>query len=263
MKYDTEDYIRTPLPHQAKLLKLFDQMQPLVIFDIGACECLDSIRYSILFPKASVYAFEPLPKNIERGKAYISAYQRDNITLVEEALSNQTGTAKFFVSSGKPENVEASVDWDFGNKSSSLLPPDQTLQVHQWLKFEEEIEVKTNTLAGFCLENHLREIDFIHLDVQGAELLVLEGAADFLQKIKVIWLEVEKVSLYKNQPLQDQVETFMKKRHFIKVMDTVDKVAGDQLYVSRFFFPNEKPLSPVRVFFQKIAYKVRKKLKFF
>jgi FkbM family methyltransferase len=258
MNYNVDEYIKYELPHQKKLLQLFDQNASLVIFDIGACECLDSIRYSLLFPNSEVYAFEPLPKNIESGKAYIEQYNRTNITLTQVALSNQEGTAKFFVSSGRPQHEKSSEDWDFGNKSSSLLQPDKTLEAHDWLKFHEKIEVKTNTLASFCKLNFIESIDFIHMDVQGAELMVLQGATEYLKKVKSIWLEVEKISLYKDQPLKKDIELFMKVNNFVKIMDTVDRVAGDQFYVNKLYFNNEKPLTDWDILKRNMLKKIKK-----
>lgn len=40
------------------------------------------------------------------------------------------------------------------------------------------------------MENKIDEVDFIHVDVQGAELKVLMGAKDYIIKIKATWLEV-------------------------------------------------------------------------
>ena len=54
------------------------------------------------------------------------------------------------------------------------------------------INVNFNTLDEFCKENSVNFIDFLKLDVQGAEFKVLKGAHKSLmeKKIKVIQLEV-------------------------------------------------------------------------
>ncbi len=233
-----DDYLKTPSPHQKALAKLFGPNEQLVIFDIGACEGEDSIRYHRMFPNAKIYSFEPLPKNIIRFKSNIKKYQAQNITLTVEALSDNEGHATFFVSSGQPEHIEASEDWDYGNKSSSLLPPEKTKEVHKWLKFKEEITVTTTTLAIIFERFGIDFVDFIHMDIQGAELMALTGAGAKISQVKSIWLEVEAKELYKDQPLQKEIEQFMTDHGFRKVMDTVGEVAGDQLYVNKAFFPS-------------------------
>jgi FkbM family methyltransferase len=213
------------------LLNLLKNIKP-ALFDIGACEGESSIRYSRLFPNSTIYTFEPLPKNFNTVLKNISEYRCNNIIPINTCLSNKIGKTTFYVSSGKPENVDDS-DWDYGNKSSSLLKPEKTKDVHRWLEFNEEIEVKTDILKQFCSENDIDTIDFIHMDVQGAELLVLEGAQDLINNINMIWLEVEAVELYKGQPLKIDVEKFMTQNNFIKIIDTVYNEAGDQFWVNK------------------------------
>lgn len=203
----------------------------MIIFDIGACEGEDSIKFSSRFPCACIYTFEPLPKNIKRINGNLKKYKTKNIKVIKKALSDKNGSATFHVSSGKPP--KASDDWDYGNKSSSLLAPDKTKNVHKWLKFKEKINVKTERLDTFAESEGIQEIDFVYMDVQGAEMMVLNGAGKFITRIKAIWLEVESVELYSHQPLKKDIEAFMKSNGFIKVKDTVDDIAGDQLYLRR------------------------------
>lgn len=226
-----EKYVKTPVSIEDELRSLFDPEDRLTILDIGACEGLDSVRYAKLFPQSKIYAFEPLEANIDKIRKYKKHFKTTNIEVVPQALSDKEGTATFHVSSGNPEGKESD-EWDYGNKSSSLLPPDKKLhELHKWLKFEEKVEVATNTLNNFCQSYSIDEIDFIHMDVQGAELMVLKGAGDFLRRIKLIWMEVEEVSLYEQQPLKPEVQSFMAKNGFVKVKDTVNDISGDQLYV--------------------------------
>jgi hypothetical protein len=76
------------------------------------------------------------------------------------------------------------------------------------------------------------------MDVQGAELMVLQGAGDFINSIKIIWLEVSKVHLYKDQPLVGEVYAFMTDNYFVLAKDCVEEVQGDQLYISKAFYPD-------------------------
>lgn len=225
-----EEYIKQPFEFEAELNSLFDRDDELIIFDVGACEGEDSVKFSQRFPNAKVYAFEPLPKNFEKIKNNLDKYVATNINISQVALSNKKGKSIFFVSSGRPEGASED-DWDYGNKSSSLLRPAKVKKVHEWLSFDEEVSVKTSRLDQFMKDNKLTKIDFLYMDVQGAELMVLEGAGEFLKNIRAVWMEVESVELYKNQPLKKDVEIFMQKNGFYKLKDTVDSVSGDQLFV--------------------------------
>jgi FkbM family methyltransferase len=147
-------------------------------------------------------------------------------------LSDEKGIAKFYVSSGQPEYKQDFQNWNYGNKSSSLLPPDKHLEVFPWLQFKYEINIETTTLKKICNDYKFTTIDFIHMDVQGAELKVLKGAESLIKKVRLIWLEVEAIELYENQPLKRDIEEFMRTNRFYKVKDTVDSMYGDQLYIN-------------------------------
>jgi FkbM family methyltransferase len=246
MLYDRAFAINNPELHlqEKQLFELFSNNDKLVIFDIGACEGESSLRYSRLFPNATVYTFEPIPSNFKLITENIKNYNNTQIKAFELCLSDKKGTADFYVSSGKPpEFSNTDVDWEFGNKSSSLLPPDKTLETYDWLQFKEKVVVPTERLDNFMNQNNINEIDFVHMDVQGAELMVLDGAGDLLRNLKNIWLEVEAVPLYKGQPVKKDIEKFFIEKGYVKLLDTVDKVAGDQFWSKKDWVLQKKEIN--------------------
>ena len=237
-------YINDTSPIDLELRTLFRKSDRLVVLDIGACEGEDSIRYRRMFPMAMVYSFEPLPSNLSRIEDNLLHFGVDDlIEVLPFALSDTEGSAMFYVSSGVPPQKRNDENWNYGNKSSSLLEPTIGLKEnYAWLDFQETIEVKTKRLDAFCQEKNLQQIDFIHMDVQGAELKVLEGAGTSLKLVKAIWTEVENVELYKSQPLKRDVESFLRSHGFIKLTEAVSDVSGDQFYI------NQKMISRVSIF---------------
>jgi hypothetical protein len=117
-----------------------------------------------------------------------------------------------------------------------LLPPDRHTEITPWIQFSEKINVTTSTLETFIGENNLNHVDFIHMDVQGAELKVLKGARDWLKKFKVIWMEVADIELYKNQVLRPELEAFMKYNNFYLLKSEMEGNVGDQLYVNSSYY---------------------------
>ena len=233
-EYSFERFINLPLPHKEALDKLFENNDKLCIFDIGMCEGEDTIRYANQYPKSTIHSFEPIPKNMKIAKANIEKFtDKNRVVLNNIALSDKNGSFDMYVSEGTPTDIKPIEGWDYGNKSSSLLKPEKTKEVTPWLKFNKKIIVQTKTLFGYCKENKITNIDLIHMDVQGAELMVLKGAKSMIKNIRSIWLEVEAVELYKGQPLKPDVEKFMKQNGFIKIIDTVNEVAGDQFYINK------------------------------
>jgi FkbM family methyltransferase len=233
-----ENFLPQNSPIVPELRKLFSADTPLTIFEIGSCDGTDAIRYGKAFPNAKVFAFEPVPSNVEKIQKNISEQKPGNVTAFGMAMSESVGEAAMHISSA---NVSSnSTSDDAGNKSSSLLAPDKHLEVYPWCKFDNTLVVKTDTIQNFCNTHSLNSIDFIHLDVQGAELMVLKGAGDFIRNINAIWLEVEHIALYKDQPLHQDIESFMQRHGFILTKFRVGGFSGDQLYVNKEFIKKTK-----------------------
>jgi len=225
---------------------MLDDVKHPVIFDIGACNGSSTISYSKMFKGARFFLFEPLPHNFNKLKQLQSALDCYEFVTEEIALSNSTGETIFHVSSGVPD--KDNYPSDYGSKSSSLLAPDRASEIHSWLKFTERLKVKTETLDSVVQRRNIDHIHLIHMDVQGAELMVLEGGQEMLKHIDCIWLEVEKIELYKEQPLENDIADFMELHGFRKVLNEMNHISGDQLWV-RIEFYNTLDLSVNRRLF--------------
>lgn len=103
---------------------------------------------------------------------------------------------------------------------SSLYPPNEPYLARfaglsELMNLDFSFELDTTTLDHFCQEEGVKEIDFLQIDVQGADLDVLEGAKKILScGILAIQVEVEFSHLYINQPLFADVDTFLRKHDF-------------------------------------------------
>jgi FkbM family methyltransferase len=104
------------------------------------------------------------------------------------------------------EEVEFHVASNNG-ESSSILKPTRHLQDHAWVTFPQVVRVKTVTLDAVvtAVSSYRPEIagstNLLYMDVQGAELKVLLGAANVLNSVSYIYTEVGVGGSY-----QDDVE---------------------------------------------------------
>lgn len=103
--------------------------------------------------------------------------------------------------------------------SSLYLPNERYLARFQGLpelvNLDFSIGIETTTLDAFCQEENIEEIDFLQIDVQGADLDVLRGAVNVLNKtVSAIQIEVEFSDLYINQPLFSDVDIFLRNQKF-------------------------------------------------
>ncbi|CAN1211458.1 FkbM family methyltransferase [Tumidithrix helvetica PCC 7403] len=103
---------------------------------------------------------------------------------------------------------------------SSLYPPNESYLkrlagLPGLVNLDFSFELETTTLDTFCQEEEINAIDFLQIDVQGADLDVLEGATWILERsILAIQIEVEFSHIYVNQPLFADVDIFLRKHGF-------------------------------------------------
>ena len=194
-----------------------------VILEIGACDGNDTLFYAKTFPTAEIHAFEPRHDNYMKILKKVQDQSLPNVYTYPFALSDKVGEVSFYLSSGTPPDTKIK-NW---HMSSSILPPKEHLIQHPWCKFENKTTVFSTTIDKFCEIRDIKQIDFIHMDVQGAELLVLAGASKMINNIKSVWLEVSDCELYAGQPLRKDVENYMTEKGFSLIING----NTDQLWV--------------------------------
>ncbi len=127
-----------------------------VTYDIGANVGYFSLLAAKLAgPTGRVYAFEPLPRNIEYLRKHIAINQLENIEVIEAAVSDHGGEAHF----------------DLGASSAM-----------GHLAEAGGITVRMVCLDDQLAAGELRPPDYMKVDVEGAEFEVLKGARQLLEK---------------------------------------------------------------------------------
>ena len=143
-----------------------------VIFEVGANTGSDTVKLASV-KGAFVHAFEPEPRcNLSEMPA--------NVAVNKVAVSDQQGEATFNLSDSKGH------EWTY---SSSLLNPKNHLVVHKHVQFNRQVVVKTVRLDDYCRSKKVKHIDFLWMDVQGAEAKVFAGAAEILKNTRYIYTE--------------------------------------------------------------------------
>jgi len=171
-----------------------------VVFEIGAHRCESTSRILEVFSgRVRYYAFEPDPRNIAVCMRH-PLVKNQKIKFMPVAIGNEPGRLPFYMSGGK---FRHSKDWD---ESSSLLRPSGHLLLYPEINFDRQTEVEVSTLDKVCEDEGIDHIDFIWMDVQGAEHLVFEGGKKMLPKTHFIYTECSKVDqLYCGQMLLEQL----------------------------------------------------------
>jgi FkbM family methyltransferase len=171
-----------------------------LLLDVGANEGLFALRLRAAGYRERIVSFEPLSDKFAKLEA---ASADDRLwECVRVALGTNAGTATLNVAG----------NW----ASSSLLPmnPRHSLAEPRSSYVEtQEVEVATLDVAS---ARFLRRDDrvYLKLDVQGAELDVLRGAARTLAQVEVLDVELSVVPLYDGAPLFGDVVSYLDDRGF-------------------------------------------------
>jgi FkbM family methyltransferase len=192
------------------------------VLDIGCNEGQTTLWFLEMFADPTIYCFEPDPRAIARFKERVGDHS--NVTLFEMAISDREGFIDFYQSSGRRDDewlVKAMPQgWDL---SGSIKQPYRHLDVHPQVTFEQKIQVPTATLDAVCEARGIGPVDFIWLDVQGAELEVFSGAAKTLARTRYLYTEYSDKELYRGQRgLRDMVK-------YLKDFSVLYRYPGDAL----------------------------------
>lgn len=134
-----------------------------VFYDVGANVGFFTVIAARLVGRSGrVYAFEPVPRNLELLRANVRANQFDTVDVVERAVADRDG----FETLRTTKNPGgASLARGAGR------PPD--VQAH--------VEVETVRLDGLVERGEIAPPDVVKIDVEGAELAVLRGMKSLLE----------------------------------------------------------------------------------
>lgn len=138
----------------------------MTVVDIGVNKGYYSLLAAkIMHDRGTVLSFEPDPVNCGWIKKSIEINGYQSVKLFQKALSNVRGTHEFY--RGKKSG------WGSLFFSASDSVPET-----------DPITVETHTLDDVLDEEGIDAVDVIKMDVQGADLLVLQGAKETLTKSK-------------------------------------------------------------------------------
>ena len=180
------------------------------IFEVGARYGDESIMLATVFNTSQIYSFECNPNTVMKCVSKLKDH--NNITLFCHGL-------------GEKEEVLPFYSYTKDNDGASSL--------HKRIDFDDTQELTGHVLIR-SLESVVREhsipyIDLLCMDIQGHELSVLKGSAEYLKNIKYVIMEEPKLvintqflpegvhSKYINTPTSAEIKEFMLKNNFVEI----------------------------------------------
>jgi FkbM family methyltransferase len=129
----------------------------MVVYDLGANVGFFTLLASRLVgATGTVYAFEPLPANLEILRRHLALNRCANVTVLPAAVSDRDGRARFE-----------------GSGSTARLG-----------EGGDAIEVETARIDTLLARGDLTPADLVKLDIEGAELAALEGMDGLLRTVR-------------------------------------------------------------------------------
>ncbi len=195
--------------NEKKLIELANDVGVEVIYDCGSRDALDGLELlKNIKSSQELHIFEPNPIAIELCKKNISKEKIDKkIFMNEKALSDNVGKVKFYPINAN-ESITPHKDGNIGASSLFKANPYYPLETF----VQNEIEVETITIDKY-VENKSAP-NLLWIDLQGAEMLMLQGSIQSLQSVKIIYIEVTFREIYIGQPLFYEIDAFLEKNGF-------------------------------------------------
>ena len=185
--------------------RIFPINKDFVILDIGSNDGTSIQMFKRYFPKIRIIAVDPIEK---------PRFKLKNVTLIKSARSDEVGVRNL---------VTPVINGKQLSQYSSFYKDRMIDQICFDMDLERE---KVSTIITEVNFNTVDNLDiqpfFIKIDVEGAELLVLKGAAEIIDKMApVILVEIQ------NQENYNEIKNFLSKFVYINIEPSRAKETGE------------------------------------
>jgi FkbM family methyltransferase len=202
-------------------LRAFPSFRPRVIAHIGAHLAEELADYEAAAPETIVWV-EADPELYARLVASVEARKSPSVRhiCVNALITEVAGERVRF--------------YHFSNdgQSSSIFRAAENLRLN-WPEVQEtgrELLLPSDTLANVLAGVSIapEHLDLLVLDVQGAELLALQGSGPYLDHVKFLEVEASTIPIYEGAPLFRELDPWIVARGFRRL--SVVSFHGDAVY---------------------------------
>lgn len=175
---------------------------PKGILHVGAHLAEEATAYQEFLSKSlgKTYWIESQPDKCQEIRRQLNPERN---VVIEATIWNETG-------------VEMTFHETTNSESSSLLDLAIHKEVYPDISIANERVITTQRLDDIPdLESAI--FDFVNVDLQGVELRALQSLGSYLDQINWIYAEVNKIELYRDCNLVDELDAFLNNHGFIRV----------------------------------------------
>lgn len=214
-------FLRGKIPSEYELEEVarWVESQDPVVVEAGAFDGRDTLAFAKRWPTGTIHAFEPLPTLATRVRATTSGCI--NVVVNEKALAVDTNpTVDLYTFDNE----------DDAHGSSSILQPGDHLEIAPEIKFQRRLTVAAITLDAWHVSIGSPKIDLLWLDLQGAELRVLNHGRAVLAATRVIHIEVSRKPLYEGGATFAEVKDTLAQAGFRLLSSRVPVRSGNAIF---------------------------------
>ena len=187
---------------------------------------------------AAAYGADPYARLSEQGLCTVTGFEPNSENCAQRNATARSGHRylPYAVGDGRTRRF-----YECQNPlTSSLYRPNAPL-LDKFSRLDllvvGESDIQTHRLDEI---SDIEEIDYLKLDVQGAELDIIEGGPRLLRRASVVHTEVEFIPMYTDQPLFGDIDVALRKCGL-----WLHKLDGIQGRVMKPIIPNNNPFAPL------------------
>jgi FkbM family methyltransferase len=184
-----------------------------ICFDCGAnYGYVTYLMSRMVGERGRVISFEPDPETCEMLEKNVEEFGLKNVTIVKKALWKEKTTLKFNAEGGLGGGLVATI-----NRDKSML--------------NQQISIEATTMEEVMNDLNLQRIDFVKMDIEGAELEVLQSSTSLLARHKT-HLAVASEHLRDGQLTFGRVESILKGADYQVATSDLAKLSSCKVLVT-------------------------------
>jgi FkbM family methyltransferase len=162
---------------------------------------------------------------------WIEANPEIYLQLTKNIASNPKAIAFNYCAGDETKAVVLHISNNAG-QSSSILDLETHKTAHPEVHYIGDVTVPMIRMENL-LTDFYGDLDFLNIDIQGAELLALKGLGERLHQFKWAYLEINKEPLYAGCALVEEIDAYLEKFGFLRVETKWAGTTGwgDALYI--------------------------------
>tara|TARA_B100000214_G_scaffold81545_1_gene55316 strand:- start:129 stop:1007 length:879 start_codon:yes stop_codon:yes gene_type:complete len=193
-------YRRRKLENFINQIKKIDEDIQFTMLEIGCLDLNQEPFYELLefFPGSKLIGFEAETSDCER----MNSNAKEGVRYYPILLGGKNEIRTFYVTQAQMCCSLYEPNYELNNLYNNL----------QCAELKDITQVETVTMDKFVIDNNIGPVDFIKIDVQGAELEIFKSGNQVLKNVLSIVSEVMFIPHYKEQPLFGDIAKFLDNR---------------------------------------------------